>query len=70
MLRNIGFLLLIMIETPIPCHGTPLDDYVYKPDPTYTYFVIDKVRGPTYTSFTVNMTSQTWKPGKTSSNVY
>ena len=46
------------------CEATPLDDYVNKPDPSYSYTVIDKIRGPTYTFYTVNMTSQTWKPSK------
>ncbi|XP_045213280.2 autocrine proliferation repressor protein A-like [Mercenaria mercenaria] len=42
--------------------GTPLDDYVNKPDPTYNYEIIDTFQGPGYTLYTINMTSQTWKP--------
>ena len=56
------FLALVGVLTL--CEATPLDDYVNKPDPTYSYTVIDKIRGPTYTFYTVNMTSQTWKPSK------
>ena len=43
--------------------ATPLDDYVNRPDPTYAYTVINNMTGPGYVIYTVNMTSQTWKPG-------
>ena len=61
--RSMVLYLFVLIVTWIQCEATPLDDYVNKPDPTYRYDVIDKLRGPTYTLYTVNMTSQTWKPG-------
>ncbi|XP_064605796.1 autocrine proliferation repressor protein A-like [Liolophura sinensis] len=41
--------------------STPLDDYVNKPDPHYSYKLIDTFRGPDYTLYTLNMTSQKWK---------
>ena len=44
--------------------GTPLDDYVNRPDPTYKYTILDELKGVSYTLYTLNMTSQTWKPGK------
>ena len=41
--------------------ATPLDDYVNKPDPTYTYKDLGhSFRGDGYTSYFINMTSQTW----------
>lgn len=46
------------------CSGTPLDDYVYKADPTYKYEILEVFEGPGYTLYNINMTSQTWKPGK------
>ena len=47
--------------------GTPLDDYVNKPDPSYKYDVLHSERGTNYTTYYLNMTSQTWKPSKSSS---
>ena len=62
--RSIVVYLFVLTVKWIQCGATPLDDYVNKPDPTYRYDVIGKLRGPTYTLYTVNMTSQTWKPGE------
>ena len=56
----LSFFYLVVIF--IQCGATPLDDYVNILDPTYRYDVIDQIRGPSYTLYTVNMTSQTWKP--------
>lgn len=42
--------------------GTPLDDYVNKPDPSYKYDILQTERGSNYTTYYLNMTSQTWKP--------
>ena len=53
---------LILIVTL--CVATPLDDYVNKPDPAYSYSIIGKIPEPSYTVYIVNMTSQTWKPSK------
>ena len=44
--------------------ATPLDDYVNRPDPTYEYNLLSKVRGVTHTLYSLNMTSQTWKASK------
>ncbi len=41
--------------------GTPLDDYVKKPDPTYQFRDLEKpVKMDGYTVHYLNMTSQTW----------
>lgn len=40
---------------------TALDDYVSAPDPSYKYEVVNKVVGSGYTTFIVDMTSQTWR---------
>ena len=45
--------------------GTALDDYVNKYDPTYTYKEIGTpFKGDGFTSYFINMTSQTWLTGK------
>ena len=42
-------------------HSTALDDYVNKYDPTYTYKEIGTpFKGDGFTSYFINMTSQTW----------
>ena len=40
---------------------TALDNYVAAPDPSYKYEVVNKVTGNGYTTFIVDMTSQTWR---------
>lgn len=41
--------------------GTPLDDYVNKPDPTYEFRDLGMtVKMDGYTVYYINMTSQTW----------
>ena len=54
----------LLVGTITFAGATPLDDYVNRPDPTYNYRIMSKYRGPTYTLYTLNMTSQTWKPSK------
>jgi len=41
--------------------GTPLDDYVAAPDPSYTYSVVDTITGNGYIGHVLDMTSQTWR---------
>ena len=44
--------------------STPLDDYVNKPDPTYRYEDLGNPwKGDGYTSYFINLTSQTWLSG-------
>lgn len=40
---------------------TALDRYIAQPDPSYKYEVINKTVGNGYTTFVVDMTSQTWR---------
>src|SRR5262245_34938990 len=44
-----------------PAADTALDRYVKKPDPTYSYKLVNTVRGDGYTSYVVELTSQTWR---------
>lgn len=41
--------------------GTPLDDYVAKPDDSYTYSVVKTADGPGYTAYILDLTSQSWR---------
>jgi hypothetical protein len=43
--------------------GTPLDDYVNRPDPAFAWKVIQSYPSSTYTVYILNMTSQKWFNG-------
>jgi hypothetical protein len=45
-------------------YGTPLDDYVNKPDPAFAWKLIRTYPSPTYTVYVLNMTSQQWFDGR------
>src|ERR1051325_1981355 len=50
---------------------TALDRYVKKADPTYTYRIANTVRGDGYTTYIVDLTSQTWrKPSEINRTVW
>ncbi|XP_035694469.1 autocrine proliferation repressor protein A-like [Branchiostoma floridae] len=55
-------LLLFVVFIPPDVLTTPLDDYVNKPDPHYSYHeVLEwRLKGPGYTMYLLNMTSQQW----------
>jgi PhoPQ-activated pathogenicity-related protein len=40
---------------------TPLDDYVAKPDPTYSWKLIKTIPGKGYTSYVLDLKSQSWR---------
>src|SRR5215472_2239532 len=40
---------------------TALDRYVKKPDPSYSFKVVNTVKGGGYTTYIVELTSQTWR---------
>jgi len=51
---------LVLAATQL-ASGTPLDDYVTKPDDSYTYSVVKTVSGLGYTAYILEMTSQSWR---------
>src|SRR5689334_14068580 len=40
---------------------TALDRYVKKPDPTYKYELVRTIPGEGYTTYVIDLTSQTWR---------
>jgi PhoPQ-activated pathogenicity-related protein len=40
---------------------TPLDEYIARPDPTYSWKVVNSIPGDGYTTFIVDLKSQTWR---------
>ena len=60
-----SFLVVLLSSHCVRVESTPLDDYVNKPDPTYKYEDLGNPwRGDGYTSYFINLTSQTWLSGK------
>ncbi|MCH7559091.1 MAG: PhoPQ-activated pathogenicity-related family protein [Planctomycetes bacterium] len=41
--------------------GTPLDDYIKAPDANYRYSVVNTIAGAGYTTYVLDMTSQSWR---------
>jgi len=67
-----GCIVLAMVAA-LPAHAseTALDRYVKKPDPTYAYRVANTMRGDGYTTYIVELTSQTWrKPSEINRTVW
>jgi PhoPQ-activated pathogenicity-related protein len=46
---------------PVNGPKPPLDEYVAKPDPTYEWKVVKTIPGDGYTTFVVDLKSQTWR---------
>jgi PhoPQ-activated pathogenicity-related protein len=42
-------------------HKTALDDYIARPDPTYSWKLVNTIPGDGYTTFVVDLKSQTWR---------
>jgi hypothetical protein len=59
---DISFI-LIFISFLSECSLTPLDDYVNKPDPTFSWKRLKTYPRGTYTVHVLNMTSQKWMDG-------
>ena len=53
--------LLLLTALPLAAAETALDRYVKKPDPTYKYELIKTLPGKGYTTYIVDLTSQTWR---------
>src|SRR5437870_8791434 len=48
-------------DEPARTARTPLDDYIAKPDPSYSWKLLKTIPSDGYTTFVVDMTSQTWR---------
>lgn len=55
------FVIFALAYVPRAIGQTALDRYVAAPDPTYKYELANKVAGPGYTAYVLEMTSQQWK---------
>ncbi|MDE3166188.1 MAG: PhoPQ-activated pathogenicity, partial [Acidobacteriota bacterium] len=59
--RLISALLLVTAALPLRAAETALDRYVHKPDPTYRYQLVKTIPGKGYTTYVIDLTSQTWR---------
>lgn len=55
---------ILAIATAVCVDRTPLDEYVNRPDPYYSYRLVTSVNGSEVTTHVINMTSQKWLTGK------
>src|SRR5215467_2131294 len=60
-LAQLFFVVLGLVYLPRAIGQTALDRYVAAPDTTYKYGLANKVAGPGYTTYVLEMTSQQWK---------
>ena len=56
-------LLVIFLLAISKNYSTPLDDYVNKPDPNFSWKLLQTYPSSTYTLYVLNMTSQQWIDG-------
>jgi PhoPQ-activated pathogenicity-related protein/creatinine amidohydrolase/Fe(II)-dependent formamide hydrolase-like protein len=59
--RYFVMLAAVVLVYPQFVFGTALDEYVKKPDASYTYSVVDTIKGKGYTAYVLDMTSQSWR---------
>jgi PhoPQ-activated pathogenicity-related protein len=56
------FAAAVFAQTPDPVNGrTALDRYIETPDPSYKYELVNKIPGNGYTTYILDMTSQSWR---------
>src|SRR5262245_17762695 len=48
-------------DEPAAPRKTPLDEYIAKPDPTYSWKLVQTIPGDGYTTFVVDLKSQSWR---------
>ena len=64
-MQQICFTALLTVLTVLvgQTRSTPLDDYVYAPDPHFGWTVIQTYEQPDYVLYILNFTSQKWYDG-------
>lgn len=56
------FVALVLLSLVAASMATALDDYVNKPDAAYKYSLVNSIRGSGFTTYNINLTSQSWSP--------
>jgi PhoPQ-activated pathogenicity-related protein len=57
-------IVLLSLLMAVVAVATPLDDYIAKPDPSYTYSVVQTLDSPFGKVYVLDMKSQTWRTEK------
>jgi PhoPQ-activated pathogenicity-related protein len=58
------FIMFVMLLVAVAAIATPLDDYIAKPDASYTYTVAQTIDNPLGKVYIIDMKSQTWRSEK------
>ena len=61
--RSVFVVLLTLLMAAVAV-ATPLDDYIAKPDPSYTYTLVQTIESPLGKVYVIDMKSQTWRSEK------
>ncbi|HKA22546.1 MAG TPA: PhoPQ-activated pathogenicity-related family protein [Blastocatellia bacterium] len=48
-------------NSPLPGQETALDRYIAKPDPSYSWKLVNTIAGEGYKAYVIDLTSQTWR---------
>lgn len=59
-----GVAVLVVLFLTALAAATPLDDYIAKPDSSYTYTVVNTIDNPLGKVYVIDMKSQTWRTEK------
>lgn len=59
-----GIAILVVLFLTALAGATPLDDYIAKPDASYTYSVVQTIDNPLGKVYVIDMKSQTWRTEK------
>ena len=57
----LAILLVLVLGMAQLAFATALDDYVAAPDANYRYSLVNTIKGPGFTSYVLDMTSQSWR---------
>ncbi len=59
-----GAVIWVVLFLATAAVATPLDDYIAKPDPSYTYSLVNTIDNPLGKVYQIDMKSQTWRTEK------
>ena len=62
--RMLNFLIVLFFAIVVQAQETALDRYIAKPDPTYSWKLVNTIPGPGYTGYVLELTSQSWRSAK------
>ena len=61
---SFGFMILLVFASGFTYAGTELEDYVFSSDNTFEYRLVNTEQRLFYTTYVLEITSQTWREGE------